>query len=356
MPANLMEIIRAKIQQSGPISLEEYMGLALMHPEYGYYMTKDPFGAGGDFTTAPEMTQAFGELIGLWCVDIWQSIGRPENFSLVEIGPGRGTLMHDALRAARVKPEFLKGAKVHLVEPSLHLRKRQSELLGAYNPTWIDKVGQLPDLPTITIANEVFDALPIKQFVRLRQGWMERRVGLSPTGSLVFVLQTAPDCPSFDMPEESVVEVCPSAGEFASAIARPIVKNRGAALIIDYGDDEVYGETLQAISHHRAAHPLTAPGVADITAHVNFEPLATAMRKIGCRIHGTKNMGDWLMEVGIRERTEQLVMRADETQSRSLIAALQRLTDQSSASAMGKLFKVIAITDRATPTPSGFHL
>ncbi len=356
MPANLMELIRNRIRETGPITVAEYMELALTHPEFGYYTTRDPLGAEGDFITAPEMTQAFGELIGLWCVEVWKSLGSPHTFSLVELGPGRGTLMHDALRAAKVAPGFVQAARVHLLESSPFLRKKQQELIGGYAPVWIDRITALPDQPTILIANEFFDALPVRQFLRVRNTWMERRVGLTPRDTLAFVVAPAADAPAFDMPDETVIEVAPHAPEVASAVARPIVKNRGAALILDYGEDEVFGETLQAVSNHRQAHMLTTPGFADITAHVSFDPLATAMRKIGCRIHGPMEQGDWLLALGLKERTDELCLRADDTQQRNLRAALHRLTDKTGRGAMGKLFKVLSITDRATPTPPGFPL
>jgi NADH dehydrogenase [ubiquinone] 1 alpha subcomplex assembly factor 7 len=352
MPPNLMEIIRTRIRAEGPMTVADYMALALTHPQYGYYVTRDPFGAAGDFTTAPEMTQAFGELIGLWCVEVWKLLGSPSAFSLTELGPGRGTLMSDALRAARLDPDFLAAAKLHLVEASPKLREKQAALLKDYSPVWIDSVAALPDLPCITLANEFFDALPVRQYLRVKEDWMERRIGLTPKDTLAFVVIPADNPPPYDMPDETVIETCPDAPELASTIARPIVKNRGAALILDYGDDEVIGETLQAVSNHRQAHMLSTPGFADITAHVSFAPLATAMRKIGCRIHGPVTQGEWLLAIGLRQRTERLCLAANEQQQRSLRAALTRLTDPKG---MGSLFKAISLTDRNTPTPPGFE-
>lgn len=351
MTAPLVKLIREKIRSTGPLTMAEYMDLSLMHPEFGYYTTRDPFGADGDFTTAPEITQVFGELIGLWCVEVWKSLGSPNPFVLCELGPGRGTLMQDALRAGSLIPEFAAAVKLYLLEASPFLKARQQEALKAYNPTHIAALTDLPDLPVITIANEFFDALPVRQFVRHKDVWRERRVTVTPQEALAYILTPADDPPEFDLPDDSVVEVCPSADDWASAIARPIVKNTGAALIIDYGDDEVIGETLQALSHHRPAHPLSVPGNIDLTAHVSFDPIGTAARKIGCRVRGPIPQGEWLLSLGAKERTEQLCAHADEMQQRSLRTALARLTDPA---AMGTIFKVMSFTNRNASSPPGF--
>lgn len=333
------------------MTVADFMGLSLMHPEHGYYPTRDPFGAAGDFTTAPEMTQVFGELIGLWCAEVWKSLGSPSPFALCELGPGRGTLMQDALRAGRLVPGFIEAARLYLLEASPFLRKMQQDALKEFSPTHIGDLTDLPDMPVIMIANEFFDALPVRQFVRARNEWKERKVAVTPQDALAYVLMPAPDVPTFDLPDETVVEVCPSAGDWASAIARPIVKNTGAALIIDYGDDEVIGETLQAVSQHRAAHPLSMPGHCDLTAHVSFEPIANAARKIGCKVRGPIPQGEWLLTLGAKERTEQLCAHATEDQQRNLNTALARLTDPA---AMGNIFKVMSFTTRSGTTPPGF--
>lgn len=351
MTNELSEIIRTKIRAEGPISVADFMALCLTHPQHGYYMTHDPFGAEGDFTTAPEMTQAFGELLGLWAVEVWKGLGSPAKFSLCELGPGRGTLMADALRAAQMAPDFIHALELYLFDASPVLRTKQRQALSAFRPTWIDKIEQLPDQPVIFIGNEFFDALPVRQFQRVADGWKERRVAIGPQGTLVFTLAPSPEAPSYEMDEGVIIETSPEAVEFAAQIARPIVKNRGAALLIDYGDDEVFGETLQAVSNHRAAHLLNSPGMFDITAHVSFTPLATSVRKIGCRIHGPVDQGEFLLSLGLKERTEQLCLKANEAQQRSLTAALHRLT---APEAMGKLFKAFAFTDKGTHAPPGF--
>lgn len=347
----LNEIIRAKIKADGPITIADYMELCLTHPQYGYYMKQDPLGAAGDFTTAPEITQAFGELIGLWAVETWRHLGSPGSFTLCELGPGRGTLMSDALRAAQMLPEFGKAAQVHLLEASPFLREKQQSALAAHNPTWIDTLEQLPDQPIIIIANEFFDALPVRQFQRVPDSWKERRIAVGPQGTFVFTLASSPEAPTYEMDDGMVMETSPASVDMISRLARPIVKNRGAALVIDYGDDEVYGETLQAVANHRGAHLLSTPGMADITAHVSFMPLANAVRKIGCRVYGPIEQGEFLLALGLKERTEQLCAKANEEQQRSLKAALHRLT---APEAMGKLFKVMSFSDKATLAPPGF--
>ena len=348
----LNEIIRQKITAEGPVSIADYMDICLMHPQHGYYMTRDPFGAAGDFTTAPEMTQAFGELIGLWAVETWKAIGSPERFTLCELGPGRGTLMADALRAASLDPAFMKAGHLHLLEASPILRQKQHQLLSQYNPVWVNTPTELPEQPVIYIANEFFDALPVRQFQRVKDEWRERRVALNAQGNFAIVVMPAIDGPNFEMEDESVIETSPAAIELASAMARPAVKHGGAGLIIDYGDDEVVGDTLQAVSNHRQAHLLTTTGLADITAHVSFMPLGNAIRKIGCRVQGPITQGEFLSNLGIHERTAQLLKNASEAQQRSLSAAMHRLTDPSG---MGSLFKVMSFADKNSAPPPGFN-
>ena len=354
MATALSEIIHSEIKAKGPLTMADFMALCLTHPVHGYYATRDPFGAEGDFTTAPEMTQVFGELIGLWCAEVWQQLGSPKRFTLCELGPGRGTLMKDALRAGKLVPGFVEAAQVHLLESSGLLRKKQADALAGYNPVWLDNLESLPAQPVIMLANEFFDALPIRQFQRIATGWKERRVALSPQGTLVIVLMDAIDSPTYDAPDGTIIEISPVAVEMGNALARPIVKNTGAALVIDYGDDEIIGETLQAVHKHRAAHLLTTPGIADITAHVSFEPIRLAMRKIGTKTYGLETLANFLNGLGIMPRTLQLLEKADEAQKRSLQAAMLRLVDTAEPSSMGRLFKVMAITDRNGKTPPGF--
>lgn len=351
MSAALNQLIANRIKAEGPMSMADFMALCLTHPEYGYYMTRDPLGADGDFTTAPEMTQAFGELLGLWAVETWKNIGSPARFTLCELGPGRGTLMADALRAAQMVPDFMHALDLYLVDASPVLREKQRTALAPYQPKWVGGPDKLPEQPVIFFANEFFDALPVRQFQRVPDGWKERRIAVTPRDTFTYTLASTADAPTYEMDEGMVVEVSPAAVELAAAMARPIVKHRGAALVIDYGDDEVFGETLQAVSNHRAAHLLSTPGMADITAHVSFDPLAASVRKIGCRVYGPVTQGEFLLALGMKERTEQLCLKGNEEQQRTLNAALHRLT---TPEAMGKLFKVMAFSDKASHAPPGF--
>jgi len=354
MTSPLAALLRDQIRTQGPLSLADYMGQCLMHPQHGYYTTRDPFGAAGDFTTAPEMTQVFGELIGLWAVEVWRNLGSPNPFILCELGPGRGTLMSDALRAAKLVPEFGAALQLYLLESSPLLQAKQAEKLAAHTPHWITRAEDLPDLPVIFIANEFFDALPVHQYIYQNNSWNERFVGLDNTGQLELQLHPTENGPPFEGFDGMVVEQSPVVVEFANAIARKVVHNRGAALILDYGDDEAVGETVQAIAHHRATSLVAAPGEADITAHVSFDPLRTAVRKIGTKTHGVIELADFLLALGLAERTAQLCEKADEAQQRSLKAALTRLTDKGKPHGMGTLFKAFAFVNRDGVTPPGF--
>jgi SAM-dependent MidA family methyltransferase len=354
MTSPLNDIIHDTIRKGGPLKVADYMSLCLTHPQYGYYTTRDPFGAEGDFTTAPEMTQTFGELIGLWCAHMWQQLGSPSPFVLCEAGPGRGTLMKDALRAAAHVPGFIEAAQVYLIETSPLLQKKQAEALADYKVTWIKTPPELPGHPIILLANEFFDALPVRQFVFVKGVWRERCVAVDKNDNLCFVLTETPEAPHYEVPEDTVIEVSPAAVDYANMLARVLVHNRGCGLFIDYGDDEVIGETLQAVRQHRSAHLLTTPGIADITAHVSFEPLRNAVRKIGTKTYGLVELADFLLALGLKQRTEKLLLTANEEQRRSLEAAYHRLTDKSDASSMGRLFKVLAFTDRNCAAPPGF--
>src|SRR5512134_920579 len=254
----LVEILKRKIASEGPISVAEYMALALGHPKYGYYMQRDPFGQAGDFVTAPEISQMFGELIGLWCVVVWETMGRPVPVVLAELGPGRATLLADALRAARARPDFVAAVRLHLVETSPFLRKRQRRTLAATHPKlkaqWHDRLEDMPaSNPVLLIANEFFDALPIRQYVRVDEGWWERRIGLQPDGSgFAFVLEKANGA---DLPEGlergTLLEVCPEGVALARTMGARVTRCGGAALVIDYGRwPSVPGESLQSVRRH----------------------------------------------------------------------------------------------------------
>ena len=363
--ARLRHALARRIRQTGPLTVAEYMQEALQHPRYGYYRCRDPFGRGGDFVTAPEISQMFGELLGLWAADWWARAGRPPGIALVELGPGRGTLMVDALRAARVLPAFHQAVSVHLVESSPRLRDRQrAALAGTGVPlTWHDTVAELPvDRPLIVFANEFFDALPIRQFVRTDTGWAERVValgadgetlafGLSPVGTAAVAGLRGQD--ETALPAGSLVEACPAGTAIMDMLAARIAAAGGGALIIDYGHvGPAAGDTLQAVAGHRPVDPLARPGEADLTAHVDFTTLGRVARDRGLRVQGPVEQGPFLSALGLQARTERLKTRADAVQQRDIDAAAARLTDPR-PTGMGCLFKVLAVTEAGGPAAAG---
>ena len=349
--------IAALIASEGPITVADFMALALGHPLHGYYMTREPFGTDGDFVTAPEISQMFGELIGLWCADLWQRIGAPERVVLAELGPGRGTLMADALRAAgKALPAFVAAVDLHLVETSPRLRTAQARALGSA-PHWHDRIETLPSGPLLVIANEFFDALPVRQIVRTERGWCERFVTCAGE-ELTFAV--APDpvptrlvpAAFADAPPGSIGEIAPARASAAAALARRLADNGGAALLIDYGYSATApGDTLQALKGHNFCDPLAEPGHADVTAHVDFQALAEAARSVGAAAHGPVTLGAFLDALGIGPRAAQLKRTASPEDAAAIDAALARLT---SPAGMGDLFKVLAITAPGTPAPAGF--
>lgn len=347
LPERLAERIRAR----GPILLSEYMAAALTDPEDGYYTTRDPLGAGGDFTTAPEISQVFGELIGLWCAEVWRSLGAPTPVALVELGPGRGTLMADALRAtAKVAPTFRDAVQPVLVEVSPRLRAAQEALLAGQGAVWVDRLNEVPDAPAIYLANEFFDALPIEQAERSDDCWRVRRVGLDGDGRFVFVLCEAAEVDR-ESPFGAVLETCTAGLALAAEIGRRVAFGRSAALIIDYGEEDALGDSLQAVRCHRAHGPLAEPGVADLTAHVDFAALSAAARNAGATAFGPTPQGVFLRSLGLVERTEQLTRAARPDLVRSLRAGMIRLIDPA---AMGTLFKALALLPPGHLPPPGF--
>lgn len=360
----LAQRLAARIDRRGAITVAEFMAAALTDPDHGYYMTGDPLGVAGDFTTAPEISQTFGELIGLWCADGWQALGAPSEIALVELGPGRGTLMADALRAARLAPGFLDAIRLHLVEVSPALRGRQEAALAAAPlaepPRWHAHFGQVPEGPVLLLANEVFDALPIRQFERSPRGWCERLVRRDETGE-GFAFALAPLGPAASAlippalraaPQDTVAEICPAGLALAAEIGRRLAHHGGAALVIDYGSDRPSGRpTLQALRRHRPQPVLEAPGSADLTAHVDFAALVQAARTAGAAAHGPVTQGAFLAALGIAERAAALTKGATSAQSSDIAAAVKRLTDPAE---MGALFKVLALTGPAARPPAGF--
>jgi SAM-dependent MidA family methyltransferase len=334
------------------------MALCLGHPVHGYYAARDPFGAGGDFTTAPEISQMFGELIGLWAADVWRMMGARRPVRLVELGPGRGTLMSDLLRAVRVAPGFIDAIDVHLIETSPTLRARQRETLSASAVpiTWHEHLAEVPPGPAIVVANEFLDALPVRQFVRTERGWRERLIGLDEE-KLVFGLAAEPDKRlAQDGRVGETLEVPGAALELTRDIAERLKAQGGAALFIDYGHSRLaFGDTLQAVKRHAFADPLAEPGEADLTVHVDFAQVAAAARECGASVHGPVAQGDFLRALGIEARARALQARASAAQAADIASALERLTDDAPG-AMGGLFKVLAIAHPQLDALPGFPI
>lgn len=345
----LGDLLIARITRTGPISLADYMADCLMHPQHGYYATRDPFGSAGDFITAPEISQMFGELIGLALAQAWIDQGQPAQITLAELGPGRGTLMQDALRATRGVPGFHQALSVHLVETSPTLRKAQSARIA--HATWHDSIATLPDAPLYLIANEFFDALPIRQFIHSGDGWREKMVGVTD-GALAFGLSAAAPIAAVehrltDTTEGDLVEICPSLPAITETIGAQIEKSGGCALIIDYGDWQSLGDTLQALQSQSYSEPLATPGQADLTAHVDFA--AIAAHAAPAKYTRLTPQGVFLERLGITARAQALSAKLAGEARTAHIAAHRRLTHPAE---MGDLFKVIGLyPSTATPPP-----
>lgn len=346
----LARLILAEIAATGPMRLDRFMALCLGHPEHGYYMAQEPFGRGGDFITAPEVSQMFGELLGLWAAQVWHDMGRPARVVLAELGPGRGTLMADALRAARALPGFAAAAAVWLVETSPRLRARQAQAVPvAHHAACLDDV---PAGPIILLANEFFDALPIRQFHRRNGHWHERVVGLEGRDLRFGLGPAAGDLPE-QAPEGSVLERCPAAEAIAANIGTRLARDGGAALLIDYGAEPPAtggGDTVQALAEHAPTDPLSAPGMADMTAHVDFAALAGALRAGGAIVAPLVTQGALLEALGIAARAARLAA-AQPARAKEIEAQRRRLTDPAQ---MGTLFKALAATGPGQPPPPGF--
>ena len=357
--ADLAAAIAQRIGREGPLSLASFMAMALHDPEGGYYARHDPLGRAGDFITAPEISQIFGELIGLWCADMWRRIGQPDPVIVAELGPGRGTLMADFLRAAETVPEFRRALRLHLVEASARLRAEQQCRLAAADPCFVASLDALPPGPLLLVANEFLDALPIRQLVRGPADWRERLVGLDAAGCLAFV--DGPESPVLSLlvpeslraaPTGAMVEICPAASALAATLGERLAQYPGAALLIDYGHfPSRTGATLAAVRRHRPAAILDGPGSADLSAHVDFAAIAAAAGAAGTKLYGPVPQGRFLAALGAEARLAALSARADPTMRAELAGGLERLIDPAQ---MGNLFKALALTSPALPAPAGF--
>jgi NADH dehydrogenase [ubiquinone] 1 alpha subcomplex assembly factor 7 len=344
----LEEIICAMIADDGPMPLDRYMGLCLGHPQHGYYMSRDPLGVLGDFTTAPEISQVFGELVGVWCVQAWQMIGAPWRFSLVELGPGRGTLMKDILRATRKVPGFSEAAKVQFVETSPVLRRAQADAVD--KAEWHATITTLPGRPSIIVANEFFDALPVKQYEEKDGVVRERVVGLRD-GTLALGLSEDTGLTSFG--KDGVFEISPARLEAATALGQLISQHDGAALVIDYGHRKSsMGDTLQAVKGHAFCSILATPGEADLTSHVDFEQIAVGFRHGKALPHGATTQGTFLSAMGLSLRTDALARGLADGAKEDFLKGAKRLADDTE---MGHLFKVMAVTRTGVPAPYPFE-
>jgi NADH dehydrogenase [ubiquinone] 1 alpha subcomplex assembly factor 7 len=355
--------IRRRITIAGPIPVRQFMALCLTHPQHGYYMTRDPLGRAGDFVTSPEISQVFGELVGLWAASAWHVMGQPENVRLIELGPGRGTMMLDALRAAQVVPAFRSAVVVHLIECSPVLKERQQQALSAIDVPvlWHQSLDEVPDGPVIVLANEFFDSLPVNQAIKQFNGWYERVVEIGGDDKLTFGIGNEV-IPLFDQLIPAAVRDAPIGTIFEwrtdnlpLVLGQRLSHQGGAALVIDYGHAEsAPGETLQAVGAHNFKNPLETPGQVDLTAHVDFQAFATTAESMGARVQGPIEQAQFLRSLGIDKRAAALTAYAPPGKADEIAAAVKRLMGEGQTD-MGRLFKVIAVADPKIGALPGFE-
>ena len=353
--------IARRIVAGGPLSMAAFMATALYDPQAGYYAARQPLGAGGDFVTAPEISQIFGELVGIWCARMWQAIGSPDPVILAELGPGSGALAADLVRAAAAAlPQFRRAMRLHLVEMSPILRAAQQRRLAGTGAVWLERPDDLPAGPLLVVANEFFDALPVRQLVRGTRHWAERMVGLDGCGQFEFV--AGPEHPGVSLlvpaalretaPPGAVCEICPAALTIAALLGARLKCQPGAALIIDYGRmASGLGSSLRGVFDHRPVDPLVSPGDVDLSADVDFSAFAEAASKAGAAVYGPVPQGFFLARLGAAVRLAALSARATPAQRQILESGLERLIDPAQ---MGDDFKVMALTSPALPAPPGF--
>ena len=354
----LAERLARRIARSGPMTVEDYMTACLLDPEHGYYATRDPFGAAGDFITAPEISQMFGELLGLWSLDAWRTQSPAGPPTLAELGPGRGAMAVDALRAVDRARNGSSDVAVHLVEASPALREIQRAALAGRNAAWRATVDELPEgEPLFIVANEFLDALPIRQFVATPRGWRERLVA-TERGRLSFTLAAAPETGDVaarlpEAPVGRVAEIGPARRTLVRGLARRIVRDGGAALLIDFADHRLpLADTLQAVRAHRGADRLASPGETDLASAVDFADLAREARLAGADVHGPVAQGAFLRALGIDLRARRLARSASAEQAAGIRSAHRRLV---SPEGMGEAFRAMALMPSRFPAPAGFE-
>lgn len=355
MTTPLAHKIARLIEETGPISIADYFAICLADPEHGYYRAREPFGRAGDFVTAPEISQLFGEMIGVFLVHAWQAHGQPRDTRIVEIGPGRGTLMADALRTMeKLAPAMVATAGIHMVETSDRLRNVQRQTLVRHKEmvSWHDDFGSVPEGFTLLVANEFFDAIPVRQFVKTQAGFRERMVTVDDAGELRFTI--GPTGIDADLlpgkgkgaPEGAVFEAAPARTAVMLSLTERLVNHGGTALIIDYGHlQSAFGDTLQAVYRHDFDPPLARPGEADLTSHVDFEALAIAALAAGGHVHRPLPQGEMLLGLGLLERAGALGSGKDALTQAALEDAVNRLAGEG-AGAMGTLFKALCVSGR----------
>lgn len=347
----LWDVLSDEIQKQGPITIERYMEIVLHHPEHGYYRCGNPLGSAGDFGTAPEVSQLFGEMLGVWCIKAWKQLGEPDCFALLELGPGQGLMLQDIFSFTSNFPDFQRALHLYLLESSATLRGIQQTKMGAFAPTYIEFFEQLPALPTIVLANEFFDTLPMRQFIKTELGWRERLVGIE-NDKFVFTLgeekgATAPDY--LKEGEEAlkagwIYETSPQSLSLMQRLAAHLTKHGGAAAIIDYGYTVPEGiSTLDAWSRHRFTDVLAAPGKVDVTADVDFSALRCISEQQGARVIGVIDQGDFLNDLGIKDRARALINRVSRKKADRIMSDLHCLT---SPSQMGTRFKILVLASK----------
>lgn len=340
--------IKNLIKTIGPVGVDEFMTICLYDPQYGYYTTRSPIGAKGDFITAPEISQMFGEMIGVWVTSCWRELGRPKTFDLIELGPGRGTLMKDLLRVLAKSPELIAALKVKMVETNPHFRAMQANVIEGFDCEWFDNVSEAlsGDAPIILIANEFLDCLPIKQFRKTENSWQEIKIILEPNGNLNFAAQNINQSPSITAkaPIGAIFELAPALPAIIEAISQALKQLGGMALFVDYGHyGGEYGDSLQALHKHEKVSPLSQIGEADLTAHVDFAAVAECAKMQAIDVNGPITQRELLLGLGIEVRANALCS-ANPERSREIRGALSRLIDHDQ---MGDLFKAIILKGTA---------